>query len=76
MKHSGQTHKHSLIESVSNVLIGYTIAIISQTVIFPLYGIHITVLQNMQMGLWFTIISIIRSYCLRRWFNRITIRSK
>jgi hypothetical protein len=73
---TGQSHSHSLLESIINVLIGYTIAIISQTLIFPLYDIHITILQNMQMGLWFTIISIIRSYYLRRWFNRITIRSK
>lgn len=72
----GQTRKHSLMESLSNVLVGYGVAIASQVVIFPLYGIHIPIQQNLTMGLWFTLISIIRSYVLRRWFNKVTITQK
>lgn len=68
-----QTRKHSFFESMSNVLIGYGVAIVSQIVIFPMYGIHIPIQTNLAIGGWFTIISIIRSYVLRRWFNRITI---
>lgn len=71
----GQTRKHSFFESISNVLVGYGVAIASQIVIFPMYGIHIPIQQNLTMGLWFTLISIVRSYVLRRWFNRITVRN-
>lgn len=71
----GQTHIHSLMESFSNVAIGYFVAVGSQMVIFPMYGIHIPVYQNFTMGAWFTVISIIRSYTLRRWFNHQTVKS-
>ena len=70
----GQTRRHSFFESISNVLVGYGVAIASQIVIFPMYGIHIPIQQNLTMGLWFTLISIVRSYVLRRWFNGITTR--
>jgi hypothetical protein len=71
---TGQTKTHSIVESIINILIGYGIAITAQLYIFPLYGIHISLSQNMQISLWFTIISIIRSYCIRRWFNKIMLK--
>ena len=67
-----QTKKHSLIESFVNVLIGYVVAVISQIIIFPMFGIHIPIVDNFIMGLWFTVISIIRSYTVRRWFTKRT----
>ena len=65
-----QTRKHSAIETFSNVLIGYFVALASQLAIFPLFGIHVHFRDNILIGLYFTVISIIRSYCLRRWFTR------
>ncbi len=64
-----QSKKNSLIESFTNVMVGYGIAIVSQLIIFPIFDIHITLSENFLIGLWFTIISIIRSYIIRRWFN-------
>lgn len=69
----GQTKKHSFVESIMNVLVGFGIAIAAQLVIFPLYNIHIPIQSNLAIGGWMTLISIIRSYVLRRWFNRVTI---
>lgn len=69
-----QTKRHSLLESITNVAIGYGVALASQLLIFPLYGIHIALSDNIAIGLWFTVISIARSYVLRRWFNRLTVR--
>lgn len=63
----------SLIESLINILIGFGIALGSQLLIFPLYGVHIPMHDNVMITLWFTLISIARSYTLRRLFNRITI---
>lgn len=70
-----QSRAHSFIESLTNILIGYLVALASQLVIFPLFDIHIPFTDNLVIGAWFTVISIIRSYVLRRWFNRRTLRA-
>jgi hypothetical protein len=67
-----QLKKHSFIESVVNVLFGYGVAVGSQIVIFPLFGIAVSLKDNFMIGLYFTVISIIRSYLLRRLFNHFT----
>lgn len=64
-----QTRLGSLIESILNILIGYWIAILSQVIIFPWFGIQIPLRSNLWIGFWFTIVSLIRSYVIRRWFN-------
>lgn len=69
-----QSKKHSFIESLVNVAIGYGVACGSQIIIFPMFGIHIPLADNFVMGLWFTLISIIRSYAVRRMFNSLHIK--
>ena len=65
-----QSKKHSLIESLVNVAVGYGIALATQMLVFPLFGIHISLQDNIVIGLLFTVVSIARSYALRRLFNR------
>lgn len=65
-----QTKLQSFIESITNVAIGYLVALFSQIVIFPLYDINISMSDNLMIGLWFTVISITRSYLIRRYFNK------
>ena len=67
-----QSRAHSLIESVTNVAIGYGVAVASQLAVFPMFGIHVTMADNLAIGAWFTVISIVRSYMVRRWFTRRT----
>jgi hypothetical protein len=45
------------------------INITANTLIFPLFGWEISLRQNVTLGLFYTAISIARSYVLRRWFN-------
>ena len=66
---AGQTKLQSLIESITNILIGYFVAIASQLAVFPLFGINIPLGDNLLIGVWFTVISLIRSYAVRRYFN-------
>ena len=66
-----QTKLGSLIESITNVLIGFIVALVSQLVIFPIYDIQISMSENLAISAWFTLISIARSYFLRRVFNRL-----
>jgi hypothetical protein len=68
-----QTRIESLFESIANVLIGYTVAVISQIIVFPLVGVESTIDQNLRIGIYFTCISLIRSYLVRRIFNHRSI---
>ena len=64
-----QTRRQSMIETAASVAIGYVVALLSQIVIFPMFGIHATMTDNLLIGAWFTVISIIRGYSVRRFFN-------
>lgn len=64
-----QSRKGSLLEAFINVAIGYGVAVASQIVIFPLFGVYISIAENMAIGGFFTVVSIVRSYALRRLFN-------
>lgn len=65
-----QTKKQSLFESLLNILIGYSVAVASQVLIFPWFDIHIPLSDNLLIGFYFTIISLLRSYLIRRFFNK------
>lgn len=69
-----QTKLQSLIESGINVLIGYIVAVISQLAIYPLFDVHLSLGDNLIMGLYFTLVSLVRAYFVRRWFNRRSAR--
>ena len=68
-----QSRLMSLIEAVTNVIVGYGVAVVTQILIFPIFGLHTTLAQNLQMGLLFTGVSIIRSFLLRRLFETIRV---
>lgn len=71
----GQGKKASLLESVMNVFVGYAVAVVAQTFVFPLFGVYISFSENLAIAGVFTIISVIRSYTLRRLFNQASIGS-
>jgi hypothetical protein len=64
-----QTKLGSLIEAFINVLIGFGINFAANLVILPLYGYTPTLSDNFEIGLLYTVVSIARSYIIRRWFN-------
>lgn len=65
-----QSRKQSFIESITNVLFGLIISIAATFIIFPLVGIKSTPTQNIMSNLGFTIVSILRQYLIRRYFNK------
>lgn len=71
-----QSRLMSLVESVANVIVGYGVAVVTQILIFPIFGLHTTLAQNLKMGAIFTIVSIVRSFALRRVFEAIRMRAK
>ena len=64
-----QSRLQSLIESFSNIAIGYGVALIGQIVVFPLFGMQVRLSDNIKIGAIFTVISIARTYTVRRLFN-------
>ena len=70
----GQTKKHSICESITNVIVGYALNLGVQLIIYPIFHIIVSLKQNIIIGLIFTVISIVRSYTLRRIYNKLTIK--
>lgn len=67
---ASQTRLGSFIEAWVNVLIGFGINFTANLVILPLFGFEsLTLLNNFYIGLIYTLISVARSYLIRRWFN-------
>jgi len=65
-----QTKLGSFYEACINVAIGFWINFIANLVILPLFGFDITIVDNFYIGLLYTVVSVARSYVVRRWFNR------
>lgn len=65
-----QSRLSSAVEATCSTMIGYVVALLSQLAIFPLFGIHIALADNLLIGAFFTVVSIGRSYAVRRIFNR------
>lgn len=49
-----QSRAMSLIEAIANVVIGYGVAVLTQILIFPVFGLHTTLIQNLKLGAAFT----------------------
>ena len=45
-----QSRTMSLVESVANVIVGYGVAVVTQILIFPVFGLHTTLAQNLEDG--------------------------
>jgi hypothetical protein len=70
-----QSRLMSFVEALANVAVGYGVAVVTQILIFPVFGLHATLAQNLSMGGIFTGVSIIRSFLLRRAFEAIRVHS-
>ena len=46
-----QSRLMSLVESLANVLVGYVVAVVTQMAVFPLFGLAVTVTENLLSGL-------------------------
>ena len=68
-----QSRLMSLVESVANVIVGYGVAVVTQILILPVFGLQTTLGQNLAMGGVFTIVSLARSFLLRRLFEAIRV---
>ena len=66
-----QTKTHSILESITNTGIGVLITLIFSPIIYSMVGMKYTYSQLGMATILFTILSIIRGYIVRRFFNKI-----
>ena len=64
-----QSRRMSLIEAIANVAVGFGVAVTTQALVFPMFGLEASLSQNLAIGCIFTVVSIGRSYALRRLFE-------
>lgn len=64
-----QSRRQSLIEAITNVVVGYALALLTQIVVFPWFELKVSLNDNLAIGAIFVIISLLRSYALRRLFE-------
>ena len=64
-----QTKRQSLIETLTSVFVGWLIGVILNMLVLPLFDYNITVVDSLLVSLIFTVISVVRGYVIRRFFN-------
>ena len=64
-----QSKRQSLIETLTSVFVGWLIGVILNLTILPLFDYNITVVDSLLVSLIFTVISVVRGYLIRRFFN-------
>lgn len=69
-----QSRRMSLVESVSNILVGFGISMACNLTVLPLFGLDVTMGDALGIGGIMTVVSIVRSYCMRRVYEAIRIR--
>lgn len=69
-----QTRKASLVEALINVAVGFGINMAMQFALFAWFGIHLALRDGLIIGLIFTVVSIARSFALRRVFETLRVK--
>ena len=69
-----QSRLMSFVESLINILVGLGVAMVANAIILPLLGFPITLTDNAIIAAFMTVVSIARSFALRRVFEALHIR--
>ena len=69
-----QTRRGSMLESAVNLVVGFALSWAINYFALPLFGMHPSQGSLWGLGAIFTVASVVRSYCLRRVFERLRLR--
>lgn len=69
-----QAKRHSLLETFASTFIGYSVAFIANLIILPHFGFTPSVVENFWITNFFTVVSLVRGYFVRRLFNYLHIK--
>jgi hypothetical protein len=64
-----QSRLNSATEAFVNVAIGYLVSVLANILILPMFGYDVTLVDSFAIGVAFTVVSLLRSYAVRRFFN-------
>lgn len=64
-----QSRRSSLLEAIANTVVGYILAVATQIVVFPIFDIEAGRSEHFWIGSAFVVVSLVRSYALRRAFE-------
>lgn len=67
----GQTRRGSAVEALTGTIVGFLLAIWVQRLLFPALGHDLALAENALVASVFTLLSVLRGYCLRRLFNAL-----
>ena len=67
-----QSKWKSFLETVTNTTVSFVQGFLTQLFAFPFFGLHVTYAQNASLVTIFLIVSFVRTYIIRRIFNRST----
>jgi len=66
----GQTRLGSFVEAWANIAVGFGVNWSCNMLFLPLFGFDsLTAAKAFGIGVVFTVVSLVRQYVLRRWFN-------
>ena len=69
-----QSRTMSMVEAATNVILGYVLAVATQIVVFPWFGLEAALGEHLTIGMAFVGVSMARSYLLRRMFEAILMQ--
>ena len=69
-----QSRFGSFVEGCANIAIGFGVNFTANWLILPVFGFSsLTLRSNFEIGMLYTLISLARSFLLRRWFNNLRL---
>jgi uncharacterized YccA/Bax inhibitor family protein len=69
-----QTRGQSAVETVVGTAVGLLVSVAANMLVLPVFGFSPNLEEAGQIGVVFTLVSIARSYMMRRLFNRLEVR--
>lgn len=73
---AGQTKRASMLEAFANILIGFWVSVGANMLVLPHFKNPGAFTEAFTIGLIFTLISFVRSYLLRRFFNLFHVKGR
>lgn len=68
---AGQSKKLSFVEALVNIIAGFFLSLLVQIIVFPFFDIQIDMFGHIYITVIFLLVSLARSYLIRRLFNGI-----
>jgi hypothetical protein len=65
-----QSKARSFKEAWVNIGIGYLVNFLANMIVFPMFNYHVSLHDNLIIGVIYTFISLGRQYVIRRWFSK------